>query len=82
METKVLTQEELNNLKLIRDKRLQLVENFGIIELKIQEFNLQKEHLKEELKKLYQEETNLGQNLQEKYGDGSIDLEKGEFISN
>jgi hypothetical protein len=35
-----------------------------------------------QLKKLIQEETDLGRNLQQKYGDGSIDLEKGEFISN
>jgi hypothetical protein len=43
---------------------------------------MQKEILKEELKNLIQEETNLGQTLQQKYGDGSINLEKGEFISN
>ncbi len=48
----------------------------------MQEINLQKETLKEELKKLIQEETNLGKALQQKYGDGSINLEKGEFITN
>ena len=42
----------------------------------------QKDILKEELKKLVQEELVLGKTLQQKYGDGSIDLEKGEFISN
>mgnify|MGYP003340641227 CR=1 FL=1 len=81
METKVLTQEEVTNLKSVRDKRLQLTESFGILELKLQEISLQKEYLKEELQKLRQEETTLGKILQDKYGDGSIDLEKGEFIS-
>ena len=82
METKVLTQEEITQLKTVRDRRVKLIENFGVLESRIQEFNLQKEILKEELKNLIQEETNLGKTLQQKYGDGSIDLEKGEFITN
>jgi len=81
MTTKVLTQEELQSLKSIQEKRLQLTEQFGIIELRNQELELQKEFLKEELKKLRQEETNIGETLQQKYGDGTINLEKGEFIS-
>jgi hypothetical protein len=82
MEKKVLTQEEITQLKNAREKRIQLVESFGILESRIQEFNLQKDYLKEEFKKLIQEENDLGRNLQQKYGDGSIDLDKGEFISN
>ena len=82
MEKKVLAQEEITQLKNVREKRIQLVESYGILESRIQEFNLQKDNLKDELKKLIQEETDLGKNLQQKYGDGSIDLEKGEFISN
>jgi hypothetical protein len=82
METKVLTQEEITELKAVREKRIQLTENFGILELRIQELYSQKDLLKEELKKLIQEETNLGKTLQQKYGDGSIDLDKGEFIAN
>ena len=82
MTTKVLTQEEIESLKSVREKRIQLTENFGVIELRMQEFNNQKELLKSELKILIQEESNLGKTLQQKYGDGSISLEKGEFISN
>ena len=82
MTTKVLTQEEITQLKNIREKRVQLVESFGILESRIQEFNLQKDNLKDNLKQLIQEETDLGRNLQQKYGDGSIDLEKEEFIPN
>jgi hypothetical protein len=82
METKVLTQEEITQLKNVRERRIQLVESFGILESRLQEINLQKENLKDNLKQLIQEETDLGRNLQQKYGDGSIDLDKGEFISN
>jgi len=81
MTTKVLTQEEIQLLKSIQEKRLQLTEQFGLIELRIQEYELQKEYLKEELKKLRQEEIKTGETLQQKYGDGTINLEKGEFIS-
>jgi hypothetical protein len=81
MTVKVLTQEEVVQLKAIQEKRFQLTEQFGIIELRIQEYNLQKEHLVNELKKLRQEEITTGETLQKKYGDGSINLEKGEFVS-
>lgn len=64
METKVLTQEEIQLLKSIQEKRLQIVEQFGIIETRIQELRLQKEYLKEELKKLRQEELKTGETLQ------------------
>lgn len=81
METKVLTQEELQQLKTIQEKRAKFVEQFGILEMRVQEINIQKELLKEELKTLQQEETKTGEALQQKYGNGSIDLSKGEFIS-
>jgi hypothetical protein len=80
METKVLTQEEITQLKSVREKRIKLIENFGFLELRIQETNLQKEELTKELKKLTEEELQLGAALQQKYGDGSINLESGEFI--
>jgi chromosome segregation ATPase len=82
METKVLTQEELQSLKAIQEKRIQLTEQFGIVEMRIQEIELQKEILKEELKKLQKEEIAIGESLQKTYGDGTINLEKGEFVGN
>jgi hypothetical protein len=81
MTTKVLTPEEIQSLKLIQDKRIQLVEQFGVLEMRLQDLELQKEQLKTELKQLRQEEIKVGEILQQKYGDGSINLEKGEFIS-
>jgi len=81
METKVLAQEELQQLKSIQEKRTKLIEQFGTLEVYIQDINIQKEMLKEELKTLRQEEAKIGEALQQKYGNGSIDLSKGEFIS-
>jgi len=81
METKVLTTEEIQQLNEINDKRIQLIEQFGILEIKIQDLLLQKDIYKEELNILRQIEIQVGQSLQTKYGDGSINLSKGEFIS-
>jgi len=81
MTTKVLTPEEIQSLKSIQEKRIQLVEQFGVLEIRFQDLEFQKEQLKTELKQLRQEEIKVGETLQQKYGDGSINLEKGEFIS-
>ena len=81
MENKVLTPEELSKLQELDSKRGQLVEQFGIIEINIQDLELQKEKLIDELSKLKAAELDLGGLLQQKYGDGNIDLSTGEVIS-
>jgi len=82
MENKVLTQEEIQQLKNIREKNSQLVEQFGFMEYQIQILLLQKEELNKNLKEIKSLELILGKQLQDKYGDGTINLEKGEFIPN
>ena len=79
METKVLTQEEVTQLKDIQQKRTSLNEQFGILEI---QYEIQKQTLVSRLNQLLQVEEKLGKQLQEKYGDGTIDIEKGEFTSN
>jgi hypothetical protein len=79
METKVLTQEEITQLKDVQQKRTSLNEQFGILEI---QYEIQKQTLISKLNQLLQVEEKLGKQLQEKYGDGTIDIEKGEFISN
>ena len=79
METKVLTQEEITQLKDVQQKRTLLNEQFGILEI---QYEIQKQTLISKLNQLLQVEEKLGKQLQEKYGDGTIDIEKGEFISN
>ena len=82
MENKVLTQEEIQQLKNIREQNAQLVEQFGFIEYQLQSLFLQKEELSKNLKEVRLSEIALGKQLQDKYGDGTINLEKGEFIPN
>jgi len=82
MENKVLTQEEIQQLKNIREQNAQLVEQFGFIEYQLQSLFLQKEELSKNLKEVRLSEITFGKQLQDKYGDGTINLEKGEFIPN
>jgi predicted nucleic acid-binding Zn-ribbon protein len=81
METKVLTQEEITQLKAVQQERYSIVDKFGTIEIQFQELESTKQKLKLDYEKLKQKEEVLGKQLQVKYGDGTINLEKGEFIS-
>jgi len=82
MTTHVLTQEELQEIKDFQDKRQILMQQFGVIEFNIQDLESQKQQLIAELNNLKQQEIQIGSKLQDKYGEGTIDIEKGEFISN
>ena len=81
MENKVLTQDEIQSLKAIQTNQSNLVQALGTVEYRIQLLELDKQSLKLQLQKQIEEETIIAKNLQEKYGDGNIDLEKGEFTS-
>jgi hypothetical protein len=79
METKVLEQEEIQSIKDLQTKREQLMADFGFIEMRIQELELQKENLINLLIEVRNSEATLSNELQAKYGNGTIDLEKGEI---
>jgi hypothetical protein len=79
MESKVLTQEEIQSLKELQNNQLELVTSLGELEYKISVLESQKQFLKNQIVKQIENETKIGKELQEKYGDGNIDLEKGEF---
>ena len=79
METKVLEQEEIQSIKDLQVKREQLMADFGFIEMRIQELELQKENLINALVEVRNSEATLSNDLQSKYGNGSIDLDKGEI---
>ena len=82
MEKQVLTQEEIQSLKNIQDNQILLIEQLGTLEYRIQILELEKQRLKQALQNQLKEEEEIGKQLQQKYGDGSINLEKGEFIPN
>jgi hypothetical protein len=81
METKVLEQEEIQAIKNLQSTRDQLTIDFGYIEFQIQELELKKESLVDALIQLKNQEIQIGKEISEKYGEGSINITKGEFTS-
>ena len=80
MENQKLTQEELQQLTDIQQKRDNLM--FELSQIGILKINLQtrEDRVKDFHKELITEENAVGQQLTEKYGDGSLNLETGEFV--
>lgn len=80
MEQVFLTKEEIEKLKGIQENETSLITQFGQLEYQIQNLYLQKEKLKNSILALQTESGNLGKELQDKYGEGTIDVTSGEFI--
>jgi predicted nuclease with TOPRIM domain len=53
--------------------------NLGKIEIDFHRLETQKQSLKEEVIKLETKETEIAQKIEDKYGQGSLDLGTGEF---
>jgi len=76
---KKLSEKELSTLKDFQEKNQKIVSDLGNIELNIDMLKKQKESVLKEFEKLQDDQNSIGKELQEKYGAGNIDLEKGEF---
>jgi len=77
MEKTVLSSEELSTLLQIKNKRDELTGDFGILEI---EYQTQKQYLLKELQELNADQEKFGLLLQEKYGEGTVNIDTGEFI--
>ena len=80
MEKKVLTQEEIQKLTELKSQFNELVNVVGNVEIQIMDLQLKKEQLKSNLQNLQQQEIAIAKELEDKYGQGSISLETGEFL--
>ncbi len=89
MEKKVFTQEEIDNIKLIQDKYNTL--GVQLVQLKlalkgamdyVESLQLQESTIEEQIIETNEQEKQLAAALDEKYGQGSLDLESGEFTPN
>ena len=81
MSTKKLLQEEVSKLEEFQSKNNEIVVGVGAAELRIDTLERQKEELLDKFQKLQKEQAEFGQKLQEKYGNGNLDLEKKEFTA-
>ena len=82
MKTEKLTENEILSVKEIQKLRAEIIEKYGLIEMSIQDLKLQKQEVTEELKEIKVTELKLSQELQSKYGVGTINIDSGEFIGN
>ncbi len=81
MKTQKLTSEELQQLKDFSEKRNQITFNLGQTDIQRAMLEGQRNSILKNLSDLQEEENKVGKELQEKYGDGNIDIETGEFTS-
>lgn len=82
MANQKLTQEELDKLQELQQKNSVLINELGTISLAEINIAKRKEAAENFLAELREAENDLVKSLEETYGAGSIDLQKGEFIPN
>ena len=78
-EPQKFTQEEINSLKGFQTRLDNIITQFGKINLSRIKLDEQENLLKDEVKKIENEEKELAQKLSDKYGRGSLDIETGTF---
>ena len=76
---KKLSEKELSTLKEYQEQNAKIVADLGNIEINFSLLKKQKEIVLKEFDSLQESQNSTGKELQEKYGAGNIDLEKGEF---
>ena len=80
METKKLTDQELQTIKEIQQGNQTLVQELGSIELSKRQISEREENVWKFRKQLIEKEQEFTKSLIENYGDGSVNLEDGTFI--
>ena len=76
---KKFTTDELTKLKETRERYLVTQDKLGGIEIQKAMLQNSKALVLEELSILQKDEVELGETLRLKYGEGTIDMDKGEF---
>ena len=79
MEVKKLLDTELKTLKEYQEGVNKIIINLGRLDLQIDALKRDKEKLLKEYQELEVNQIKTAQELQNKYGEGNIDLENGEF---
>ena len=74
-----LSKEEVQTLSQLQSDQQTLINSFGEVEMRIQLAEIKKDSLVEALTSLKNKEVEVGKTLQDKYGNGTIDLESGIF---
>tara|TARA_R100000697_G_scaffold2491_1_gene5659 strand:- start:3619 stop:3870 length:252 start_codon:yes stop_codon:yes gene_type:complete len=76
-----LSKKEVERLENLQNSLAVTIDRLGQVGAAEIELEERKKELKSEFKKLRSSQQKLASELQEKYGEGTINLETGEFIS-
>lgn len=79
MEQTFITENEKLRFNNIQKSEEQIIVGLGQIEYQIQSLELEKKNIITQLSQLRKDQTSLGKELTEKYGDGNVNLDTGEF---
>ena len=77
----VLTKEEISNLTSLQQQQNDLIFNLGQTEYQLEFFENRKKEIYQQLGALESKQTETAQEIEKKYGQGSVNLESGEFIN-
>tara|TARA_B110000093_G_scaffold141165_1_gene151888 strand:- start:231 stop:482 length:252 start_codon:yes stop_codon:yes gene_type:complete len=79
MKNQKLSKKELQLLQEYQNKTNEIIAALGGVELQINALKTQKEEILKDFKVLQDNQVKTGKELQDKYGEGNINLENGEF---
>ena len=79
MKNQKLSKKELQILQEYQNKTNEVIASLGGVELQISSLKTQKEEILKDFKVLQDNQVKTGKELQDKYGEGNINLENGEF---
>lgn len=79
MEQTFLTEEELTELKNLQEQEGEIITRLGELEYQIMVLTSQKQQFNEQIFINRQKGDEFAQKLQDKYGDGNINVQTGEF---
>ena len=80
MEKIVLTSEELQKLKTLKDTQVNLFYNLGEVEAQLEELSKIKKDILSKIQNFKEESNQVALSIQDKYGEGVADLDTGEFV--
>lgn len=79
METKKLSQEQLQQIKSIQQKNQAVVQELGQIKILKLQLKKRQQTAQQYLEDLLEEQEQIAQEIESIFGKGSIDIETGEF---
>ena len=76
-----LTQEEVQTLRILKENTEKITKEFGLIKLAKINLDTREKQAEDLLSTLKKQEKEVVEVLEQKYGNGSIDIDKGTFTA-